>query len=173
MASESFEYFARDILDFMKRFLKKHTFQQIIEVEKEAGYSWSTLTPLMSLVYCNETINNDSKKQELAKELHSTGINVGLFSLNVMCTTATGIEVLEKEGLVDFLISLPWCVKEEHRQSADEIVASFAGNAGTTTKPPRLLNMAKARIATMGLTLNELLLPNFMDKIAFYMYPKM
>lgn len=143
-----------------------------MEVEKEAGYSWSTITPLMSLVYSNETINSDSKKQELAKELHSTGVSVGLFCLNVICTTAPGVEVLEKEGLVDFLICLPWYVREEHRKRADEIVASYAENA-TATKPPRLLNMAKARIATMGLSLNELLLPNFMDKIAFYMYPKL
>ena len=151
----------------MKTFLKKYSYSQVKEAEKEAGYSWSTLVPLTRLVYFDyrqQTSSNLVKDSPLVMDLYMTSIRAGLFSLKIICSSPESLKVMEQEGIIDFVFCLPWFVTEELQNDARAIVSLMSQNA--IQRPPRLLNIAKAGIAMWhGVSIIDMLSPAFIENV--------
>lgn len=77
-------------------------------------------------------------------------VEVGLFSLNcILLKNEEGMSLLERDGLVDYIICLPWCVPggERLKERASEIV-SVVRSARPKLQPPSLLTLTKVKLAS-------------------------
>ena len=84
-------------------------------------------------------------------------IEVGLFWLYVSLMYEADRNTLTQEGLVDFVVCLPWCLPQDSRpqQQATELVAYLSRNL--QLQPPSLLNLTKAKLASMHFGLRTML----------------
>ena len=89
--------------------------------------------------------------------IHRYCIQCGIFSLsNILCSGETR-DVLVKEGLLDYLVCIPWLypLHWPERKSASELVRFMRGHV--TLRPPSLLSMVKAKLAGMYFGLEKVL----------------
>ncbi len=166
VTSDGFKHFSVEILKFMKKFLKKYSHtEQVKQAEKEAGYSWSTLIPLTNLVYFDfEKQTELVTANPLLRDLYMTSVQAGLFSLKIICSSPESIKIMQQEGIIDYMICLPWYINNKLSMDARDIAKLICQN--TIPVPPRLVNIAKARICTwQGVTVDDMLSPSFIENV--------
>lgn len=168
---ESFDLYSETILSFILDFLQLYTVEEVLRIEVSAEYFWSTLKPFVNLVYFSyeRKINSKLVKEKpLLHELYSYSLRATIFCLTVACTRGSDcIDVLEKENQIDFLICLPWYVNAQFRNEAQALVDVLSSKK--RLDPPKLLNIAKARLATIsGFTPEEILNKTFDIHRQFY-----
>ena len=171
VTDEGFSYFLEEILSFMQRFLREYTYEEVREAEKMTGFFWTTYKPFVNLIYFNYEQHLDSdlvKEKPLVKDLYLTSICAGIFSLKNMCLSDQMQDILEKEKLTDFLLCLPWYVPNDLKVDARMMVQLMSEKV--KPNPPMLMNIVKARLATLYMPLDEVMSPSFTDKIHHRLY---
>ena len=91
-------------------------------------------------------------------------VKAGLFLLKNACVIEDNVEVLEKEGQIDFIICLPWFINEEFKEDAVTVVDLLSRKK--KLDPPKLVNIAKARLATIcNIFIDEILQTKSLEEI--------
>ena len=93
----------------------------------------------------------------VVRQLEQRCVEVGIVSLHTALLGDIEKQVLVKEGLVDYVVCLPWCVPKQsatyHR--ALSMITYLRGTV--QLQPPSLLNLAKAKLASMHFGLKKML----------------
>ena len=97
------------------------------------------------------------RHEEMGRELEQQCIEIGLASLHIALTCPCQQRALVNEGIIDFVTCLPWCLSQgsEVWQQACKLVSLLREEM--QLQPPSLLNMAKARLASMHFGLKKVL----------------
>lgn len=132
--------FQSPIHDFMDSFLKMADYQVIRAMEVESQDLWCSLLPFVQPIYVPELTSNN----EALTKLHMLSLQTVLLSLQNMLGRDDHREVLCKDSLEDYITFMPAHVPISLREQAEELVR-IAG----IFRPPRLVNLAKARLAKM------------------------
>ena len=154
------------ILDMMESFLQVNTFKKIRELEIKHKFNCSIFIPYVKLAYLpNAPISNG-----LLGKLQLVSLQLAIFSLQNMLGRQTHRELLQKEGLLDFVICMPQYVPPSLRPQAEELVQMVVSSPDIPEGPPKLLNLVKARLAKMHFGLERILLLSVSEivSIAFF-----
>ena len=124
-----------------------------------------TLKGLANLAYypyknrgfsCIQSYYSEKHKRAVWR-LEQRCIEVGVMSLHLALLGKVEKQILIKEGLVDYIVCLPWCLHQGstayHR--ACDIVTYLSGEM--QLQPPSLLNLAKAKLASIHFGLKKML----------------
>lgn len=124
-----------------------------------------TLKGIASLAYypyqnprfsCTQSYYSEKHKRT-TRQLEQRCIEVGVVSLHIALLGEVEKKILVKEGLVDFIICLQWCLPRGSRayHRACGMIDYLRGQM--QLQPPSLLNLAKARLASMHFGLKKIL----------------
>ena len=102
------------------------------------------------------------EEKPLLKDLYLASLQRGIFLLQRACTTEDTLEILEMEGLIDFIICLPWHVSEGLAEEAGSIVQLLSQKR--TLQPPTLKNIAKAKLAAWKVPFQDVMSNDYFDK---------
>lgn len=137
--------FQQRIHDSMDDFLKTTTYQAVMEGEVKNYYVWSTLLPYIKLMYLPES---QSPKTKTTEQLHMLSLQTILLSLQNMLGRDNHKELLFKEGLEDYITCMPAHVPAPLKEQAKELVRIVASDT-IQLQPPKLVNLAKAKLAKL------------------------
>ncbi|KAL5484238.1 hypothetical protein EMCRGX_G020700 [Ephydatia muelleri] len=130
------------ILSFMEEFLLTPNY---IEDAMQDLYNfvWCTILPHVRLLYTQD------EESELASALKFYSIEIILLGLHSMLRRKNHCMVILNEGLVDYIVCLPSHVPETLRSKARGLIQLLSSEGNITVHPPRLINLAKAKLAKM------------------------
>ena len=159
------------LAQFISNFLDEATPKQIRDHEVKNGYKWSTVTPFVKLAYYPRF--NRELSMEIHRDTASTDaqdsmtvdlnmlavhcIEMGVFSMQNVLHDEEIRDVLVCEGLVDYIVCMPWNVPQESRvqQRATELVTFLSQHI--QLQPPSLVSVTKARLASLHFGLEQVL----------------
>lgn len=159
------------LAQFISNFLDEATPKQIRDHEVKNGYKWSTVTPFVKLAYYPRF--NRELSMEIHRDTASTDaqdsmtvdlnmlavhcIEMGVFSMQNVLHDEEIRDVLVCEGLVDYIVCMPWNVPQESRvqQRATELVTFLSQHI--QLQPPSLVSVTKARLASLHFGLERVL----------------
>lgn len=159
------------LAQFISNFLDEATPKQIRDHEVKNGYKWSTVTPFVKLAYYPQF--NRELSMEIHRDTASTDaqdsmtvdlnmlavhcIEMGVFSMQNVLHDEEIRDVLVCEGLVDYIVCMPWNVPQESRvqQRATELVTFLSQHI--QLQPPSLVSVTKARLASLHFGLERVL----------------
>ena len=133
----------QQIHDFMADFLQNATYQDIMEREIELEYIYVTIIPYVKLLYLRIPSSTISRLERL----HMLSLQTILMSLQNVLGRESHIKILLREGLEDFITCSPSYVPESLKPQAKEMVQIVG--SGMQLQPPKLVNLAKAKLAKM------------------------
>lgn len=142
------------IKDCICQFLSTTHTQDILNYETDRGTIWATLIPYVKLFYL-PAVSSD-RRDSVPEGLEDLALTVVMFFLHSKVFTAMYHTMLEREELIDFVVSLPWYVPSPCRERALELVSDLRSSLPSVA-PPRLLNLAKAQLAKDRLGLKAVL----------------
>ena len=137
------------IHDSMEDFLKQATYQDIMKEEVASYYVWSTFLPYIKLIYLPES-------PKTTGQLHLLSLQAILLSLQNMLGRNNHKELLFKEGLEDYITCMPAYVPAPLKEQAKELVR-IVGSDTIQLQPPKLVNLAKAKLAKLHYGLDDIL----------------
>ena len=164
------------IAKFISDFLNEATPNEIRDHEVKNGYKWSTVIPLVKVVYyprqnrkfsmevhrddVNTTdtqANSDGTATLDLNKLAVDCIETGVFSMQNVLHDEDIRDVLVREGLTDYITCMPWNVPSDSRvqQRAKELVVFLSQLV--QLQPPSLVNVTKARLASLHFGLDRVL----------------
>lgn len=159
------------LAQFISSFLNEATPRQIRDHEVKNGYKWSTVIPFVKLAYHPQF--NREFSMEVHRDATSTNtqdnvtvdlkmlavhcIEMGVFSMQNVLHDEEIRDVLVHEGLVDYIVCMPWNVPQENRvqQRAKELVTFLSQHM--QLQPPSLVSVSKARLASLHFGLDRVL----------------
>ena len=144
------------IRDCMTKFLAEAKIEDIRKYEDDRGTLWATLLPYVKQAYLPSQLTGLGSGPELLLEVQTLGLKVILFFLHSLVSTPLYHTLLIKEDLLDFVVSLPWHVPPSCRPEATALTSELCTSMPSVT-PPRLCNLAKARLAKICLGLEQVL----------------
>lgn len=157
------------IRDNMSQFINNTKTEAIRKYENDRGTIWATLLPYVKQAYLPNSPTT-SDEIPLLTELQLLSLRVILLFLHSKVSMPMYHALLVKENLLDFIVCLPWrtppSCRSEARALASELCSSMPG-----VNPPRLCNIAKARLAKLHLGLEQVLKMS-VGEIASYFYTK-
>lgn len=120
--------------------------------EIEEGLIWGTFLPYMRYLYSpGINLTDGGGVSELITKIYQSSVSVMLHSLHNALGREVHVKILIEEGLLDYLVALPWNVAS----SSSDMARNMLKDVGKLTpiKPPSLCSLAKAKLAkvTMGL----------------------
>ena len=144
--------FISTLLSSMNQFLSDAHPSTITRYDEEQSCVWSTLLPYVKLFYLPdyqllhriETILNCYPN---FRALLDASVNMSLFFLHSKVGRKYTCEILVKEGLLDYIIALPWYVDPKFQERARALVNELGSHV--QLQPPRLCNIAQAKLAKM------------------------
>ena len=130
------------ILSFMEEFLLTPNY---IEDAMQDLYNfvWSTFLPHVRLLYTQD------EEIELASALKFYSLEIILLGLHSMLRRKNHCMAILNEGLVDYIVCLPSHVPETLRSKAQGLIQLLSSEGNIAVHPPRLINLAKAKLAKM------------------------
>eukprot|EP00731_Ephydatia_muelleri_P036072 Em0198g6a len=130
------------ILSFMEEFLLTPNY--IADAMQEVnGFVWTTFLPHVRLLYTQE------EEIERASALKLCSLEIVLLGLHSMLRRKNHCMVILNEGLVDYIVCLPSHVPETLRSKAQGLIQLLSSEGNIAVHPPRLINLAKAKLAKM------------------------
>lgn len=168
-AVDTLSQFLPDIVSLMHKFLHSTTPRQVHEAEVIAGYFGTTFKPYVNICYfdftrhCNSSVAQDVP---LVSDVYLTSVHAGLFGLQNMSLTDDFKDIVDKEGLHDYLTCLPWYTTDRLKDEATLLVQLV--NEKIKPTPPRLVNILKGYLAiNCGFTLDEVMSPSFINETLY------
>ena len=159
----------------MQKFLQNTTYQEIHQAEVDTQHFWSTIKPILSLVY--RTIDEytpESYERYVSNStlfgvehfwLYKTSLQVGLLTLKYVAISKNFKEIVEKEGLHDYLTCLPWYMNDEELREEAEVLCQLV-QSKIKSSPPTLVNIIKGYLAiNTRFNLEELMSPSFIETL--------
>ena len=160
------------IAQFMSDFLNEATPKEIRDHEVKNGYKWSTVTPFVKVAYYphlnkelsmdvhKDTNTTDTQTDDDLVKLNMLSIHckeMGVFSMQNVLHDEDIRDVLVREGLLDYIICMPWNVPQESRVKlrAKELVVYLSQHM--QLQPPSLVNVTKARLASLHFGLDRVM----------------
>ena len=159
------------LAQFIGDFLKEATPKEIRDHEVKNGYKWSTVIPFVKLAYYprfnrefSMAVHRDatsmSSQDDVTVDLNMLAVHcveMGVFSMQNVLYDEEIRDVLVREGLVDYIVCMPWNVPQESRlqQRARELVVFLSQHM--QLQPPSLVNVTKARLASLHFGLDRVL----------------
>ena len=143
----------QQILDLMSDLLETVPPADIRCYEEKVTMAWGTFLPYMHFLYKPATSTDQDTKEksefndaeELRYNLHITCCNVLLHGLENALGRELHLEVLLKEGLLDYTMCLPAVLPVECQPRARSLVNELGKHR--QLQPPSLCTLAKAHIA--------------------------
>ena len=132
----------KNALQTIRTLLLETTLCDIVQYEEEAGYLWYTLVPEVAVLY-RPMVHENSELYELQVIARTLFIS----TLGVILRRKGHTSVLVDEGLLDFVMCLPWCSEGEVCTRAKELVDMLRWEPEIDYQPPTLVNMCKAAVA--------------------------
>lgn len=126
----------------MDSFLKNTNYKTIMKAEVKHWYVWSTFLPYVKLVYIPET-----PQTEMMRKLQLLSLQTVLFGLQNMLGRQNHVEVLVREGLLDYVTCMPLYVPESLKPQAREVVRMLGSSGDVEMHPPKLVSLLKAQLA--------------------------
>ena len=136
----------------MELFLQTTNYKTIMDGEVKHWYVWSTFIPYIKLAY----IPNTPQKEGPIGELQLLSLQLIIFALQNMLGRDNHREALLKEGLLDYVNSMPQYVPFSLRHQAEELVQMLAAFPDIPEAPPKLSSLVKARLAKMHFGLEHI-----------------
>ena len=127
------------MLDLMSEFLERGILSEIRHYEEEMESTWDTFQPYVRFLYTPSTSDTDSEF------LHILCCNVLLHGLESALGRGHHLEILVKEGLLDYTMCLPAVLPGECQPRARSLVNELSKHR--QLQPPSLCTLAKAHIA--------------------------
>ncbi len=144
----------QQINDFMADFLQNATYQDIMEREIKQEMFYPTLVSYVKLLY---------RQSSSSSELDMLSLQTILLSLQNMLGREVHMKILLREGLEDFITCSPSYVPESLKPQAKEMVQIVG--SGMELQPPKLVNLAKAKLAKMYFGLERVMNTEVRDLI--------
>ena len=138
----------------MSTFLKATTYDVIMKGEVEHWYVWSTFIPYVKLLYMPEA---SSAQLDPLRQLTLLSLETVLFGLLNMLGRENHRQVLDCEGLVDYVVLSPSYVPQSLRHLARQLVQLLASSGDLRIQPPALVSIVKARLAKVHFGLERVL----------------
>lgn len=114
---------------------------EVRQYEEKEGLVWGAFMPYMKFLYLpiKPTAGN------VAPELQLFCLNIILHALENALGRTIHIDILVKEGLLDYIICIPWHLPVMIRDSARAVIAELSKHL--QIQPPKLSILAKAMLA--------------------------
>ena len=130
------------------QFVSNTTIEDIRSYESDRGTIWATLLPYVKLAYLNfpPLSPRDSGTPSHSISLNDLCLTVIILFLHSKVTTPMYHTLLVQEGLLDFMVTLPWYVPPSCRSAALAMVADLRASL-PSVGVPKLMNLAKAQLA--------------------------
>ena len=143
----------QQILGIMSELLETVPPAEIRHYEEKVTMVWGTFLPFMQFLYKPlKHVDNDTKKNSelsnadnLRYKLHIICCSVLLYGLENALGREVHLEILVKEGLLDYTICLPAVLPGECQPRARSLVNELGKHR--QLQPPSLCTLAKAHIA--------------------------
>ena len=152
--------YLHQITKCVAKFLTETTIEDIRNYESDRGTIWATLLPYVKLFYLPSTVSGRGRgrgsNDPLPTGLRDNCQRVILLFLHSKISTHMYHVLLEQEGLLDFVVCLPWYLPASCRPSALAMVSDLRTSL-PSVGPPQLLSMAKASLAKERLGLEPVL----------------
>ena len=153
----------QNVLRRMEEFMQSTTPLQLLEYEEKRRFSWSIFFPYVRLAYIPNTPHNSEPTQcagctvpgALLNKAQHLALGIVLYWLRNTLSRDIHQELFIREGLLDYIICIPWHVPASLRDSAKALVCSI--RTQITTAPPRLAILAKAKLAKMHFGLDKVI----------------
>lgn len=143
------------ILHFMESFLSTATYQSIRDWESNHYHCWSLLLPYIKLVYFPES---GQERSDIMKRLHMLSLQTALLSLQSKVVRDVHREVLFQEALEDYITCMPsYLPPGPLSDQAKELVVLVGIHR---LQPPKLINLAKAKLAKLHFGLAQVVTMN-------------
>eukprot|EP00731_Ephydatia_muelleri_P024360 Em0016g631a len=130
------------ILSFMEEFLQTPNYIEVTMQELN-DFLWSTILPHVRLLYTQD------EEIKLASALKLCSLEIVLLGLHSMLRRENHCRVILNEELVDYIMCLPSHVPETLRSKAQALIQLLSSEGNIAVHPPRLINLAKAKLAKM------------------------
>ena len=130
------------ILSFMEEFLQTPNYIEVTMQELN-DFVWSTILPHVRLLYTQD------EEIKLASALKLCSLEIILLGLHSMLRRENHCRVILNEELVDYIMCLPSHVPETLRSKAQALIQLLSSEGNIAVHPPRLINLAKAKLAKM------------------------
>ena len=153
----------------MTSFLEETQSEQARQYEKERGTIWATLLPYVKLAFLPDAPRRFPECPSLT-DLQLLSLRVILFFLHSKATVEMYHTLLVKEGLLDFVLCLPWHTPHSCRKEAAALTSDLCTTMHSV-QPPRLYSLAQARLAKAGLGLERVMTMS-VGEIATFFYPQ-
>lgn len=160
--------FLGTIHTYMEKFLDSASIGDIVKYEEDQMCVWATLLPYLKLLYLPNapgTFPNDAS----LSQLQLLSLNTVLFFLHSKIVRGTHREVLLREGLLDFVSCMPWHVPVVSRDKAVALLRELGRHV--RLEPPRLCNIAKAKLAKTHFGLERVAKVTSVGEIFKSVYP--
>ena len=116
---------------------------ELRQYEEKTGITWSTFLPYLRYLYKPSKLENSD--QDVRHSLYISSCNVLLHGLENALGRELHVEVLLKEGLLDYTMCLPAVLPGECQPRARSLVNEVGKHRQLQT--PSLCTLAKAHIA--------------------------
>ena len=140
---------------FLILFLETADHRSFPHRDSEKAKCWRTLEPFVRLAlfpYRNTTCTNTTyfaEENRAMKDLQLRCIELGVFALQVATYSDVNKQLLIEEGLMDYVLCLPWSVPKESKAEERAIELVSCLRRKMQLQPPTLVNLTKARLASM------------------------
>ena len=136
----------QQILNLMSDMLEAASPTEIRLYEEKEGVTWPTFLPYLRYLYKPSSVGNAENSDEGVKSnLYISCCNVLLYGLENPLGRELHLEILVKEGLLDYTMCLPAVLPVECQPRARSLVNELGKHR--QLQPPTLCTLAKAHIA--------------------------
>eukprot|EP00731_Ephydatia_muelleri_P018503 Em0011g543a len=140
---------------------------ELMRFEETCRFSWSIFFPYVKLLYIPNT--PASTGSAVLTKLQSLSIQVTIFCLISSLSRPSHQEIMVDEGLLDYVICMPWYVPGEVKAKADLVVRALA--AHKPLQPPSLASIAKAKLAKVHFGLDRVVSMESIHDLFIELYP--
>ena len=156
----------QQILNLMSDVLEAASPSELCQYEEKMGITWSTFLPYLRYFYKPSTvISAENPGEDVGHSLYISSCNVLLHGLENALGREFHLEVLVKEGLLDYTVCLPAVLPGECQQKARSLVNEIGKHR--QLQPPSLCTLAQAHIAKTFCGLQPVM---EMNSIAEFLY---
>ena len=138
----------KKMLTFLNNALCDHSVR-IQEYETNRGYYWATFQSCLECIYEPLYLSEQEFPEEnsisLTRILQTFSITMLLQFLQNCLGRRVHVDIIVKEGLLDYVIPLPWMLPTRYESKAKSVIREVA--KFTPIQPPSLVRLAKASIA--------------------------
>ena len=132
------------VLPQMETFLHSTTPTELMRCEETRRFSWSVFFPYVKVVYLPD-IPISQSNSSLVYKAQLLALEVVILWLRSTLGRMSHQEILIQEGLLDYIICIPWHIPDSVASSARALVSVLGTQTPIT--PPRLSSLAKAKLA--------------------------